>query len=293
MPAGILNVDKPTGLTSFAVVRGVRRVTGVRHVGHAGTLDPTADGVLPVLVGAATRLADFLHEWPKTYRAAIQLGATSLTYDQEGPVTPVSRARLPATDELAAVLPQFVGEISQVPPMFSALKQGGEALYRKARRGETVERPARLVRVYRVTLVSHDPARGRAVLEVECGKGMYVRSLVHDLGVRLRCGAYLTGLTRTAFGPLIAADAVPLAELMEAGPEWVRWLLPMDLPLREWPAVTLEPARTLAVRQGQSIPIPEAHGPGRVRVLDGAGNLVAWGDVDPARRLQPKAVFPP
>lgn len=293
MPAGILNVNKAAGLTSFTIVRGVRRVTGVRRVGHAGTLDPAATGVLPILVGAATRLADFLHEWPKSYRAAIQLGATSLTYDEEGPITPVSGSRLPSTDELAAALVEFAGEIRQVPPMYSALKQGGEALYRKARRGETVERPARRVCVYRLGLASHDPASGRAVLEIDCGKGMYVRSLVHDLGARLGCGAYLSHLTRTAFGPLTVADAVPSAELLGAGREWVRWLLPMDLPLRQWPAVTLEPAATRAIRQGQAIAVPAAGGPGRVRVLDEAGDLVAWGDIDAARRLQPKAVFPP
>jgi tRNA pseudouridine55 synthase len=292
MPAGILNVNKPSGATSFSVVRGVRRLTGVRQVGHAGTLDPAADGVLPILVGAATRLADFMHEWPKDYRALIQFGATSDTYDREGTVISVPDASLPSPDELAAVLPEFVGQIQQVPPMYSAVKQAGEPLYRKARRGETVERPARTVQVFRLTVRHYEPDSGRAELEIECGKGMYVRSLVHDLGARLGCGAYLAGLTRTAFGPLRLADAVRLTDLLAATADWHRFALPMDLPLREWPAVTLESARARAVRQGQSVAVPEAGGLGRHRVLDGAGNLLAWGEVDPARTLQPRAVFP-
>jgi tRNA pseudouridine55 synthase len=292
MPAGILNVNKPPGETSFSVTRSVRRLTGVRHVGHAGTLDPAAEGVLPILIGAATRLADFTHEWPKAYLAKVQLGANSDTYDREGTVTLVPDAVLPSPLELAAVLPHFLGDIQQIPPMYSAVKQAGEPLYRKARRGETVERPARTVHVIRLSLRCYEPDSGRAELEIECGKGMYVRSLVHDLGVRLGCGAYLTGLTRTAFGPLRLVDAVQLRDLMAASADWPRFVLPMDLPLRQWPAVTLESARAHAVRQGQPVAVPEAHGLGRHRVLDGAGNLLAWGEVDPARTLQPRAVFP-
>jgi tRNA pseudouridine55 synthase len=293
MVSGILNLNKPVGPSSFRVVRLVRRLSGVDPVGHGGTLDPAADGVLPVLLGRATRLTEFVHEWPKTYVASIQLGATSETYDREGTITPVADATGLSGLDLEAVLPRFLGTIMQVPPMHSAIKQGGESLYRKARRGEVVERPARAVRVDSLRLLDWDAGSARARLEVVSGKGMYVRSLVHDLGGALGCGAYLAALSRTAFGPLALKDALSLGEL-EADPQaWRTRLLPMDLPLRAWPALTLSESRAKAIRQGQAIALPEAAASGRYRLVDGAGRLLAWGTVDAANRLQPRAVFAP
>jgi tRNA pseudouridine55 synthase len=177
--------------------------------------------------------------------------------------------------------------------MHSAIKQGGESLYRKARRGEVVERPPRPVRIDRLTLLDWNPGAGLARLEMVSGKGMYVRSLVHDLGAALGCGAYLAALSRTAFGPLAIEDAVTVAQL-EGDPQgWGARVLPMDLPLRDWPALTLSPSRVRAVRQGQAIPVPDAGSSGRYRLMDSEGRLVAWGTVDVARRLQPRAVFAP
>lgn len=293
MISGILNVDKPVGHSSFSVVRLLRRLSGIDPVGHGGTLDPAAQGVLPILLGRATRLAGFLHEWPKTYLATVQMGATSDTYDREGTITPVADATGLTAEVVEAALPRFRGPILQVPPMHSALKRGGESLYRKARRGEVVERAARPVRVDRLRLLDWDPGRAQARLEVVSGKGMYVRSLVHDLGAALGCGAYLAGLSRTAVGPLSLSDAVRVAEL-EADPQaWRRALLPMDLPLREWPALTLAGSRARAIQQGQAIAVPEADAAGRYRLLDSDGRLLAWGMVDANRRLQPRAVFAP
>ncbi|TMC66207.1 MAG: tRNA pseudouridine(55) synthase TruB [Chloroflexota bacterium] len=290
MTSGILNVNKPVGPSSFAVVRNLRQLPGVLKAGHGGTLDPAANGVLPILINAATRVADFVHEWPKTYLATITFGYTSDTGDAEGTIHPTGDAATTTRASIEAALPAFIGHIDQIPPLYSALKQGGEALYRKARRGEQVERPARPVEIHAIRLLHYDPASAVARLEVSSGRGMYVRSLAHDLGSALGTGAYLSGLTRTAVGPLSVDDAVPVATLASAGEGWTRWLLPMDLPLRDWPAVTLDDAGALAVRRGQAVPAPDTTA-GRYRLLGPDGDLLAWGEADATRRIQPRAVF--
>jgi tRNA pseudouridine55 synthase len=288
--SGILNVSKPAGPSSFAVVRTLRRLPGVLKAGHGGTLDPAAEGVLPILINSATRLADFVHEWPKTYEATVTFGFTSDTGDREGTITPAGDSHAISRERIEAALPAFTGRIEQVPPMYSALKQGGEAMYRKARRGEVVERHARVVEIFSIRLLDYDSAAGVGRLEVNSGRGMYVRSLAEDLGVALGCGAYLSGLTRTAVGPLRLDDAIPMATLAAAGEGWTRWLLPMDLPLINWPAVALDAAGAAAVRRGQAIPAPNSTA-GRYRLLGPDGELVAWGEADAARRIQPRAVF--
>ncbi|GAC1480864.1 MAG: tRNA pseudouridine(55) synthase TruB [Candidatus Dormibacteria bacterium] len=291
MDSGILNVAKPAGISSFGVVRSIGRLPGVKKVGHGGTLDPAADGVLPVLVNAATRLADFVHLWPKTYLATIALGSTSDTYDREGVLSPGGDIRPITAEQITAELAQFTGRIEQVPPMHSALKQNGEPLYRKARRGETVERAARPVEVHEIRLLDYDTSTAVLRLEVVTGKGLYVRSLAHDLGQRLRCGAYLAALTRSAYGPLHIDDAVSPSALTEAGDQWARWLLPLDLPLEDWPALRLDETDAGAIEQGRSI-VADLAPEGRVRLLDSQGGLLGWGIVDATRRVQPKAVFP-
>jgi tRNA pseudouridine55 synthase len=288
--SGILNVNKPDGPSSFAVVRTLRRLPGVVKAGHGGTLDPAADGVLPILINAATRLTDFIHEWPKTYLATVTFGYTSDTGDREGTITTSGDPQTITRDRIEATLPAFTGRIEQVPPMFSALKQGGEALYRKARRGEAVDRPARVVEIFALRLLDYDPTTAEARLEVSSGRGMYVRSLAHDLGAALGCGAYLSGLTRTAIGPLRLAEAIPMATLVGEGEAWTRWLLPMDLPLRSWPAIALDAAGAAAVRRGQAIPSPNTTA-GRYRLVGPDGDLLAWGEADATRRIQPRAVF--
>ena len=290
MTSGILNVNKPAGPSSFAVVRTLRRLPGVLKAGHGGTLDPAAEGVLPILINSATRLADFVHEWPKTYVATVTFGFTSDTGDREGTITPAGDPPTISRERIEAALPAFTGRIEQVPPMFSALKQGGEALYRKARRGEAVERPARVVEIFSIRLMDYDSTAAVGRLEVNSGRGMYVRTLAQDLGAALGCGAYLSGLTRTAIGPLAIADAVPMATLAAAAEGWTRWLLPMDLPLHNWPAVALDAAGAEAVRRGQAVPAPNTTA-GRYRLLGPDGELLAWGEADATRRIQPRAVF--
>jgi tRNA pseudouridine55 synthase len=289
--SGILNVNKPVGPSSFTVVRALRRLPGVVKAGHGGTLDPAAEGVLPILINAATRVADFVHEWSKTYVATITFGFTSDTGDREGVISPAGDPATITKASIEAALPAFTGRIDQVPPLYSALKQGGEALYRKARRGEQVERVPRPVEIHAIRLLDYDPLARVARLEVSSGRGMYVRSLASDLGSALGSGAYLSGLTRTAVGPLTIADAVPMATLTAAGEGWTRWLLPMDLPLRSWPAVALDAAGVAAIRQGQAVPGPGSTA-GRYRLLGPDGDLLAWGEADDTRRIQPRAVFP-
>jgi len=288
--SGILNVNKPVGPSSFAVVRTLRRLPGVLKAGHGGTLDPAAEGVLAILINGATRLADFVHEWPKTYVATVTFGFTSDTGDREGTLTAAGDPQAITRDQIEAALPAFTGRVEQVPPMYSALKQGGEALYRKARRGEAVERRARVVEIFSIRLLDYDAAAGISRMEVNSGRGMYVRSLAQDIGAALGCGAYLSSLTRTAIGPLRLTDAVPMATLAEAGEGWARWLLPMDLPLQSWPAVALDAAGAAAVRRGQAVPAPNTTA-GRYRLLGPDGELVAWGEADASRRIQPRAVF--
>ena len=291
MTSGILNVNKPVGPSSFSVVRNARRLPGVVKAGHGGTLDPAAEGVLPILINAATRVADFVHEWPKTYLATITFGFTSDTGDREGTISSAGDPAAITRARVEAALPAFTGHIAQVPPLFSALKQGGEALYRKARRGEQVERIARPVEIHAIRLLDYDVGSAVARLEVSSGRGMYVRSLAYDLGSALGTGAYLSGLTRTAVGPLTVSDAVPLATLTAAGEGWTRWLLPMDLPMRTWPAVALDAAGVAAVRQGRAVLAPNSTA-GRYRLLGPDGDLLAWGEADATMRIQPRAVFP-
>jgi tRNA pseudouridine55 synthase len=289
--SGILNVNKPVGPSSFSVVRNVRRLPGVLKAGHGGTLDPAAEGVLPILINAATRVADFVHEWPKTYLATITFGFTSDTGDREGTISPAGDPAALTRTSIEAELPAFIGHIEQVPPLFSALKQGGEALYQKARRGEQVERVARPVEIHAIRLLDYDAGSAVARLEVSSGRGMYVRSLAHDLGSALGTGAYLSGLTRTAVGPLTVSDAMPMATLTVAGEGWTRWLLPMDLPMRTWPAVALDAAGVAAVRHGRAVPAPNSTA-GRYRLLGPDGDLLAWGEADASMQIQPRAVFP-
>jgi tRNA pseudouridine55 synthase len=288
--SGILNINKPSGPTSFAVVRSLRRLPGVVKIGHGGTLDPAADGVLPILINAATRLADFVHEWPKSYLATVTFGSTSDTGDREGTIRASGDPSGLSRERIEAELPAFVGRIEQVPPMFSALKQGGEPLYRKARRGEAVERRARSVDIFGIRLLDYDPATSVGRLEVDSGRGMYVRSLAEDLGVALGCGAYLSGLTRSAVGPLTLAESLTTEALAAAGERWTDQLLPLDLPLRNWPAVSLDAAGAAAIRQGRSVAAPPS-AVGRYRVLGPDGTLLAWGEADESRRIQPRAVF--
>ena len=196
---GLLNIDKPRDCTSHDVVAHIRRWTRVPRVGHAGTLDPQATGVLLIGLGTGTKLTQFLHECPKTYRATLQLGVRTDTYDAAGKVVGVCPVREMSQGEVEAVLAGFRGAIEQIPPMFSALKQQGRRLYTLARQGIDVERQPRRVQIFRLALLELSAAT--LSLEVECSSGTYIRVLADDIGTRLGCGAHLSALVRTATGP--------------------------------------------------------------------------------------------
>jgi tRNA pseudouridine55 synthase len=251
--SGIFNIDKPAGRTSFQVVSLVRRLSGVRRVGHAGTLDPSATGVLVVCLGQATRLVEYMMEATKVYRAEVRLGITTDTLDATG--TPVSQADPSNIDrrQVEEALTAFVGEIDQVPPMFSALKYNGEPLYRYARAQRQVERQARRVTIHRLQFLAFRPPL--ATIEVECGKGTYIRALAHDLGQQLGCGAHLAALARLRVGPFTLDDACSLPQLEAAFQEgrWQSLLHPADAALPSWPAVTLSEPQETAVRFGQCL----------------------------------------
>jgi tRNA pseudouridine55 synthase len=290
---GILVVNKPQGWTSHDVVARVRRLTHQKRVGHAGTLDPMATGVLLVCLGRATRVAEYLMASDKTYRAVMRLGVETDTYDAEGQVV---ATRPVDVDEsaLRGALQKFVGEIDQVPPMYSALKRKGKPLYKLARQGVEVERVARRVTIHDITLrefMSPD-----VTIDVRCSPGTYIRSLAHDVGAALRgaCGAHLTALTRLASGSFTLDDAVRLEDL--TGLEDLSGLLrPLDAALQALPAVTLDAEAARRIVMGQAIPSSgvEALGRGSLhRAYDVNGALLAIVTCDSAAQVwRPKKVL--
>jgi tRNA pseudouridine55 synthase len=251
---GLILLDKPSGPTSHDMVYAVRRGAGEKHVGHAGTLDPLATGLLLMCLGPATRLSEYLAGKAKRYTARLRFGQTTNTYDSQGEVTATGLA-IPDRPAVEAAVAGFRGKQQQVPPAFSAIKRGGQKAYDLARRGETVVLEARPVVVYSLELVDWQPPE--AVLDVHCSAGTYVRSLAHDLGQRLGCGAHLTALRRTASGNLRVEDAVTLDALQGAFArhDWRQYLRPADESLADWPAVHLTVEGTARVRRGQAVPM--------------------------------------
>ncbi|WP_257460493.1 tRNA pseudouridine(55) synthase TruB [Archangium lipolyticum] len=275
---GVLVIDKPTGPTSFDVVRQVRFLLKVKKVGHTGTLDPMATGVLPLCLGEATKVAGFITEGDKAYDAVVRLGAETDTQDAEGKV--VSEAPVPALTSalLEEVLGRFRGTFEQVPPMYSAVKVGGKRLYELARAGEEVERASRQVTVYELVLRDFNATQLR--LSVRCSKGFFVRTLAYDIGRALGCGAHLEALRRTMSGPFALAQSLPLADLpaLAREPEALaKRLLPVSEALVDLPAVRVSEADAARVSHGVPVEAP-AH-PGRVRVVGPSGTLLAVAEV--------------
>jgi tRNA pseudouridine55 synthase len=252
---GIFNIEKATGMTSHDVVARVRRLTRQRRVGHAGTLDPAASGVLPICLGQATRMAEYLSESGKSYRAVVIFGAVTDTYDAEGEVlrsAPVDLTR----DQIAAALPEFLGQQMQLPPLYSAIKLAGQPLYKLARAGIEAERQARPIVISRLDLLDwQTPA---LTLEVECSKGTYIRSLAYDLGERLGCGAHLGGLVRLRSGPFTLDESLTLEALAQALEDgsWVNYLYAPDEALLDRMAVILGPTSEKRLLLGQSLHFP-------------------------------------
>ena len=250
---GIFNIDKPAGWTSHDVVARVRRLAGQKRVGHAGTLDPIATGVLPVVLGTATRLVEYLADADKAYRATVVLGATTDTYDREGTLTPSANTSMPSLQEVETALQQFRGEIEQLPPMHSAIKIGGKKLYELARQGIEVERQPRKVTISNLVLEEYKPPTLQ--IFVECSKGTYIRSLAHDLGTALGRGAYLEALIRTRHGPFTLEGATTLEGLeaaFKAG-TWQESLYPSDHIISTWESLLATDEQEKDVAQGKSV----------------------------------------
>ena len=250
---GILNINKPGGKTSFSIVSLVKRLSGERQVGHAGTLDPAASGVLPICLGQGTRVTEFLMETPKSYRAEIEFGVVTDTYDATGSIISRGDPSGISQEQLLSALNSFCGLISQTPPMYSAIKHRGKPLYKLARLGIEVERKSRLARIYHLELIDWQPPV--ATIEVECGKGTYIRSLAHDLGQLLGCGASLASLTRLRYGPFDIRDAVSLPQLEDAFRYgyWRHLIYPIDYVLLHWAAVVVSDTTEKHIKYGHPL----------------------------------------
>lgn len=248
---GFLNVYKPKGLTSFDVIRVLRKVLGIKQIGHTGTLDPLAEGVLPICVGKSTKLIDYLNE-DKGYVADIQFGFVSDTYDTEGSVQKVSDKKI-LKDELLEILKTFQGEIEQTPPIYSAIKIKGKKLYEYARegKGETVEIPKRKVFISKIELLDFDEENQIAKVEVACSKGTYIRSIVHDLGVKSNLGAVMTKLIRTKSGRFELSSSVKLDEFSSKEAVEKNLINPLDI--LNYPKVELNEDECYKVITGQKL----------------------------------------
>ena len=267
---GILVVDKPAGWTSHDVVGWVRRWAGERKVGHAGTLDPAATGVLPVALNDGTKVLEFLSDATKAYHAEITFGIETDSADGDGTVTAVRDVSL--TDaELGRALDAFRGEISQRPPAHSAIRIGGKRAYDLARAGLDVEVPERIVTIYDLTVA--DRTETSISLSIDCSKGTYIRSIARDLGAMLGCGAYLSNLVRTRSGPFTLCDAWTTIELEALDPRdsWALIAEHPDAALPGWPAILLSDAESEDWRHGRPIPVTEPPAHGMARVYDNEG----------------------
>lgn len=288
---GILVVDKPAGISSNDVVQQAKRLFGAQKVGHTGSLDPLATGVLPLCFGEATKFSQYLLDADKKYWAQVRLGITTETADADGEV--IARADTSGITEsqVTAALETFVGEIEQIPSMYSALKHQGQPLYKLARQGIEVERAPRRISIYGAELLQFSEAS--IELRVHCSKGTYIRSLAEDLGAALGCGGHVSALRRLAAGPYEEAQATTLDELREVGDvrEMDALLLPVSSAVGSWPAVRLHEDTARYVRQGQPVQVAHAPTDGWVQIFElaeedrflGVGEILTDGRVAPRR----------
>lgn len=280
---GVLPLDKPAGITSFDAIRQVRRILGERRVGHAGTLDPTATGLLPICVGRTTRFVDYFHAQPKTYHCVVRLGERSDTGDTEGVIAAGADASGIQAEQIRAELVRFTGDIDQIPPMHSAVRHEGRHLYELARAGEEVTREPRRVTIHSAELVDFRPgAVAEAEIVVVSGKGAYMRVLASDLGDALGTGGLLGWLSRTSYGTLTLSASITLDRLAASEDPWDA-LLPPDVAVAHLPQVNLGPAQVQQVRRGQSVWLPRTVLPdvaGECRIHDPTGELVGIGELN-------------
>ncbi len=290
--SGVLLLDKPQGCSSNHILQKVKRLFGAAKAGHTGSLDPLATGMLPVCFGEATKISAFLLDADKTYHLKCQLGVSTTTGDAEGEVVETQDVSAITEQDIKSVLPEFIGEIEQVPPMYSALKHNGERLYKLARQGIEVERKARRITIYDIEFISF--AGDVLELEVSCSKGTYVRTLVEDIAKKLGCGAHITELRRLAVGPyngeMLTIEQLTL--LAEQGNDVLdECLQPIDSGVANWPDVRLGSDAAFYVQQGQAVMVPHAPTQGWVRIYDqshflGLGEIQDDGMVAPRRMIK-------
>lgn len=288
---GILVVDKPAGISSNDVVQQAKRLFGAQKVGHTGSLDPLATGVLPLCFGEATKFSQYLLDADKKYWTQVRLGITTETADADGEVIAQADTSGITESQVTASLETFVGEIEQIPSMYSALKHQGQPLYKLARQGIEVERAPRRISIYSAELLQFSEAS--IELRVHCSKGTYIRSLAEDLGAALGCGGHVSALRRLAAGPYEEAQATTLDELREVGDvrEMDALLLPVSSAVGSWPAVRLHEDTAHYVRQGQPVQVAHAPTDGWVQIFElaeedrflGVGEILTDGRVAPRR----------
>lgn len=288
---GILNIDKPTGMTSHDVVAAVRRFSRQSRVGHAGTLDPMATGVLLLCIGQAVRVSEYLGEHDKRYRARVRLGVETDTYDAAGTVLaerPVTASR----EEIEGALRDLVGKLMQTPPAYSAIKKEGVPLYKLARQGIEVQVEPRAVEIYSIDLRSIDLPD--LEIDVHCSKGTYVRSIAHDLGVALGCGGHLAALTRTASGRFVLEDSIGLDKLRQAFESGYvsQYLIPIDEALLQFQAIVVDPGTAKRIQQGNLLVCEREYTTPLLRAYTDGGELIALLErgAGPAE-WKPKKVF--
>ena len=284
---GVLLLNKPVGITSNAALQKAKWLLNAKKAGHTGTLDPFANGLLPLCFGEATKFSAYLLDADKHYRAVLQLGITTTTGDPEGEILGTRDVTV-SCDDVAAVLPSFMGEIEQIPPMHSALKHQGRPLYEYARAGIEIERPPRKVTIRALEMVECAPPR--VVLDVQCSAGTYIRTLAQDIGAALGCGAHLTALTRTAAGGFALEQAHTLANLETLDhSQRHALLLPPDCLVAHLPAVQIDAADAAALCQGRSVAHPTAS-PGLTRVYTASHAFIGLADTD-AGHLVPRRLM--
>jgi tRNA pseudouridine55 synthase len=292
---GILLLDKPVGLTSNRALQEAKRLLQARKAGHTGSLDPLASGLLPLCFGEATKVSRFLLESDKRYRAVFRLGVSTVTGDAEGEAIATRPVRT-SRREVEAAIRGFTGTIEQVPPMYSAIKQGGQPLYKLARAGITTERAPRIVTVYEYTVLGLDG--DRLTVDIRCSKGTYIRSLAHDLGELLGCGAHVAELRRTAMGGFSVDEAITLADFERLADPQARAarLIPADQGVKALPAVTLSSHAAYYFCQGQAVmarPVPAEGGWLRVYEETGAhgSRFLGLAEVEDDGRVAPRRLL--
>lgn len=257
---GIVCVNKPRGFTSFDVIAKLRGIMKIRRLGHGGTLDPMATGVLPVFVGTATKACDIMPDNTKSYRAGFKLGQVTDTQDITGEVLTSSDMAV-SRDTLEAVIPEFVGDIMQLPPMYSAVQVNGQRLYDLARQGVEVERTPRQIHVERLELVEYDEESREGVLEIYCGKGTYIRTIINDIGEKLGCGGIMTSLVRTSSGGFTLDECYTLEEIQQAADEnrLEELILPIERVFASLPKLKLNEVQTRMYKNGVKLDISRVH----------------------------------